>query len=161
MVAVVITLTATDPMNFPVELLKNGDTALVLFAAGFRGIQDAYWIKEAGMNATCVDDDPVKLGEMAPLYPEDWEFVLADAYNFALKGTERRQWDIVTADPFTYDMDKCARFIREWCRLARKAVVIGTKVDTYVEAPDGWKVTSTVKRTDYDGGVYWKTLEPA
>ncbi len=160
MVAVVITLKATDPMNFPVELLKNGDTALVLFAAGFRGVQDAYWIREAGMDATCVDSDPVKLAEMAPLYPESWEFVQADAYNFALEQTDRRQWDIVTADPFTYEMDKCARFIHEWCRMARRAVVIGTKTDTYVEAPTGWKVTATVKRTDYDGGVYWKTLEP-
>ncbi len=155
-----ITLAATDPMNFPLELLAEGETALVLFAAGFHGVQDAYWIKEAGMDATCVDSDPVKLAEMAPLYPESWEFVISDAYNFALQGTDRRQWDIVTADPWTQDMDKCARFISEWCRLARKAVVLGTKTDTYVDAPAGWKVISTEKRSDYDGGVYWTILEP-
>lgn len=154
-----ITLTATDPMNFPLELLQPGDTALVLFAAGFMGVQDAHWIREAGMTATCIDDDPTKLAQMAPLYPDTWEFLLADAYSFALTETTR-QWDVVTLDPWTNQMDKCASFISEWCRMARKAVVIGTGIATYVEAPAGWKVTDTRKRSDYDGGVFWTILEP-
>lgn len=156
-----ITLTATDPMNFPLELLEKDDTALVLFAAGFLGVQDAVWVREAGMTATCVDSDPDKLAEMQPLYPDGWEFVQSDAYEFAFNDTERRQWDIVTADPWTNGMDRCARFVHEWCRLARKAVVIGTGTDTVVKAPDGWEVTGTHKRTDYNGGVYWTVLEPA
>lgn len=160
MVAVVIALQATDPMNFPLELLNADDTALVVFAAGFMGVQDAYWIRQAGMVATCMDDDPVKLAEMAPLYPATWEFILADAYSYALTETTRRQWDVVTLDPWTNNMDKCASFIREWCRMAHKAVVIGTGVSTYVEAPDGWEVTDKRKRTEYDGGVYWTVLEP-
>lgn len=154
-----ITLTATDPMNFPLELLEKDDTALVLFAAGFHGLQDAVWVREAGMTATCVDSNPDKLAEMRPLYPDGWEFVQSDAYSFAF--SEIRQWDIVTADPWTNDMDRCSGFVHEWCRLARKAVVLGTGVGTVVEAPAGWKVTGTHKRSDYDGGVYWTVLEPA
>ncbi len=148
-------------MNFPLELLEDSETALVLFAAGFLGVQDAVWIRDAGLTATCVDTDPEKMASMKPLYPDDWEFVEQDAYAFAHWETERRQWDIVTADPWTGHMDTCARFLKEWCRLARKAVVLGTGVGTVVEAPEGWKVTGTRRRSDYDGGVFWTVLEPA
>lgn len=156
-----ITLTASDPMNFPLELLEEDDEALVLFAAGFHGLNDAVWIRESGMTATCVDSDPDKLAEMRPLYPGDWQFVESDVYSFAFGLTSREQWDIVTVDPWTQDMDRCARFVKEWCRLARKAVVLGTGVGTVVEAPVGWKVTGTRKRSDHDGGVLWTVLEPA
>jgi hypothetical protein len=43
---------------FPRGLLRPTDTALCLFAAGFLGANDVYWLYEAGLQeVTCVDTD--------------------------------------------------------------------------------------------------------
>lgn len=152
-----ITLTVTDDMNFPHAILAGCETALVVFAAHFRGVQDAYWIAEAGLTATCVDMDRQKLEDMEPMYPSDWEFVEADAYEWAVQ--PGRQWDVVTLDPWSGQFQRCADNISAWCRLARHAVVLGTGLSTDVEAPTGWTVTDRRRRSDYDGGVFWTVLE--
>jgi hypothetical protein len=142
---------------YPDRLLIGRQTALVVFAAAFHGLNDASWIADADLRATCVDLDAVKLDEMADIYPRDWAFVCADAYDLAAR--TQRQWDVVSCDPFTNEMQRCADNIEDWCRLARHAVILGTGTDTVVDVPDGWFVTGTVWRTGLDGGVYWTTLE--
>jgi hypothetical protein len=153
-------MTVTDDQNFPHDVLVGCETALVLFAAGFHGRQDAYWIKEAGMTATCVDSDPALLEEMKPLYPDDWSFVCDDAYGYALYADKHlsRQWDVVTLDPWTNEFQRCADNLPAWCRIARHSVVLGTGVHTDVTAPAGWRIEAVRKRTDYDGGVFWHLL---
>lgn len=148
-----------DDQNFPHEVLVGCETALVLFAAGFHGRQDAVWIADAGLRATCVDVDGVRLEEMRVIYPDGWQFVTSDAYVFA--AMTDRQWDVVTADPYTNQFDRCADSIAALCRVARRAVVIGVGPSTVVTPPQGWKITGSKRRSDYGGGVFWLTLERA
>jgi hypothetical protein len=143
---------------FPTEALEGSTTALVLFAAAFHGRQDAIHIADANLTATCVDTDAHKLGEMVLAYPERWEYVTGDAFEYALR-TER-QWDVVTLDPPSNLFQDCADRLPVWCRLARRAVMLGTGKTTRVEAPEGWAVTGTLWRSVFLGGVYWTVLEP-
>ncbi len=143
--------------DYPDHLLIGCETALIVFAAAFRGLNDASWIADAGLTATCVDNDGDKLSAMADDYPNDWEYVVANAWEWE---TDRR-WDVVSLDPFTQDMQRCADSLPKWCKLARHAVIVGTGRNTVIDVPDGWTVTGTVWRSTHDGGVYWTTLEPA
>jgi hypothetical protein len=142
---------------FPTDRLVGLESALVLFAAAFNGAQDACWIAEAGLTATCVDYDALALERMAALYPADWEFVHANAYVYA----STRRWDVVTVDCPTGHFEQAAEMVDVWCRFARHLVVLGTGSDTIVDAPAGWEISDTVKRSDYRGGVYWTVLERA
>lgn len=147
---------------YPVWALKGCETALIVFAAEFRGMNDAAWIVDAGLRATCLDINTAKLEEMSVHYPDDWEFITADAYDFAgeCAGSDMYRWDVVSLDPFTNHFARCAENIDVWCRLARRAVIVGTGTDTVIVSPPGWIQTDCVKRTDYQGGVFWTVLEP-
>jgi len=146
---------------YPGHRLQGCETALVMFAAGFLGKQDAYWIADAGLKATCVDADAAKVQEMQGMYPDDWDFVIGDVYDFAERHAGRWTWDVVSLDPWTQDFDRCAAQLATFCWLANRLVVIGTGVGTTLRVPLGWAVTEVVKRSDYRGGVYWTCLEPA
>lgn len=143
--------------RYPHEALSGCKTALVPFAAAFHGRQDAVWIADAGLRATCVDVDHEKLGAMVLAYPEGWEYVHGDAFAYA-EATGRR-WDVVSVDPFTAMFDRCAKALPLWCRLARKAVVLGTGAATEVAAPDGWAVVEVLQRSSFKGGVFWTVLK--
>jgi hypothetical protein len=146
--------------SYPTHLLHTGADALILFAAGFRGRQDGYWIAHAGMTATCVDIRPQLLDEMAEVYPDGWEFVTADAYDYAdeliLRG---RRFDVVSVDPPTGQFGRCADNLYLLCALARHAVVLGTGPNTVLPIPDSWQMTDLRFRSNYRGGVYWAVLE--
>jgi hypothetical protein len=148
------------PAIFPRHVLEGCGTALCLFAAAFKGQQDAVWLEEAGIRATCVDRDLAALYEMRNLYPDDWEFEVMDVFDFATE-TDRR-WDVVTVDCPTNLFDRCAEWLPIWCLLARKAVVLGTGADTdlNLRVPAGWSVTETLRRSPFNGGVYWTVLQP-
>lgn len=157
MVAEVSAQAVLDDMNYPHSVLVGCETALVVFCAAFRGYQDAWWIAEAGLRATCVDNDRAKLDEMGAIYPKDWEWLCLDAY----EGNPDRTWDVVSLDPWSNQFTRCADMIGTWCKLARHAVILGTGVDTIVRAPAGWVVSERRKRSAYDGGVFWTVLERA
>lgn len=155
-----MTIAVEKSHPYPTRVLEGRETALIVFAAAFAGMNDAAWIAETPVQATCVDNDREKLEAMRDLYPDGWRFVLADAYDFAVD-PKNVKWDVVSCDPFTNQFNDCAEFIGAWCRLAEHAVVIGTGIGTVVEPPDGWEITEVLKRTDYEGGVFWTVLEPA
>ena len=144
-----------DREAFPTAYLEGLSSALVLFAAAFNGKQDACWIEEAGLTATCLDVSEDAIAKMKPLYPPDWEFVVGNAYEFS----SHRWWDIVTVDCPSGQFDRAATQIGRWCDLARYVVMLGTGTDTVVGAPEDWSVTEVVRRSSYDGGVYWTVLE--
>lgn len=145
--------------SYPGHLIRGRVDALVLFAAAWLGRQDAYWIYDAGLKATCVDRDQEKLDEMKALYPDTWEFVNGDVYDFAENTWDT--WDVVSLDCPSDQFQKCADKLQLWCDLAHEAVILGTGVGTYYRVPDGWKVSDVRKRSTYLGGVYWTCLEPA
>ncbi len=144
---------------YPVWALKGCETALIVFAAEFGGMNDAAWIADEGLRATCLDLNGEKLEAMRGMYPEDWSYVEGDAYTWA-DALSSVRFDVVSLDPFTNHFQKCADNIYAWCRMARNAVIVGTGRDTVIVSPPGWIQTDCVKRTDYQGGVYWTVLEP-
>lgn len=145
--------------DYPTDVLVGSHTALLLFSAGFLGFNDGSFIRDAGLVATCVDNNAVRLEEMRRGYPPTWEFVCADVYEWA--PGERRQWDVVSVDPWTNEFTRCADLVDVWCRLAKHAVILGTGVDTVLTPPDGWRATRNVWRSNHADGVYWTLLERA
>jgi hypothetical protein len=103
---------------FPDQCPPRLRDALILFAAAFHGCQDAAWIAQAHIQGTCVDTDTFKLEEMRTMYPEGWEFVTADVFEFVK--TTGRTWDVVTADPWTNMMGLVADIVGRLCQLARR-----------------------------------------
>lgn len=147
------------PHTFPRHVLDGCATGLVLFAAQWHGKQDAIWLAEAGIKGTCVDTNADRLAEMATLYPDGWEYLAEDVFEFATM-TER-MWDVVTIDCPTNLFDRCAGWAAKWCSLARWAVVLGSGGAPELDLPMGWRVSETLQRSSFAGGVYWTVLEPA
>jgi hypothetical protein len=137
------------------------ETALCLFCAEWLGMQDAYWVAKAGLFGTCVDLQGEKLQQMRDVYPDDWEFVEADVYAYAQVAVrEEMSWDVVTLDPWTGQFQQCADLMETWTTLARKVVVLGhgNYRLTPPDAPEGWTLAHTIKRSDYKGGINWLVL---
>ena len=86
-----------DPRRFPLHALRGSKTGLCVFAAEWHGRQDAFWLYEAGIKTTCVDVNGQRLEEMRRIYPDGWEFVAEDAFEFQPPS----KYDVVTLDPFT------------------------------------------------------------
>lgn len=145
------------PELYPRQVLVGCESALVLFAAAFHGRQDAVWIADAEMQATLVDIDHEKLGEMVLAYPEGWEYVHGDVFDYCTR-TER-MWDVVSIDPPTNLFDRCEQLLSLWVLMANKAVVLGMD-DRPVVAPHGWQLTEVLRRSNFAGGVYWQVFQP-
>lgn len=141
--------------SYPRYLLRRGETALVLFAGAFHGRQDAIWVEAAGMTGTCVDVRPMTA--MQAMYPAGWEFVQADAYEYA--HASDRIWDVVSVDCPTGQFGRCADMLPLWCRLARRAVVLGCAPGFEASVPPGWFLASLMRRSDYAGGVCWAVVQ--
>lgn len=145
--------------SFPVEVLDGCESALLMFAGGFHGANDGVHVADAGIaDVTCVDVRAEGLNVMADLYPDTWEFVVAEAFEYA--AAARRRWDLVVVDCPTGLFDRCARMTDVWASLARRSVVLGCGARTIVDVPDGWTVSGCVRRSDFRGGVYWTVMEP-
>jgi hypothetical protein len=143
-------------MLYPRHALVGCSDALVLFAAAFYGQQDAVWMAEAGLQATCVDIDDGKLREMMDAYPESWTYVNGDAFEFSLR-TERT-WDVVSIDCPSNMFDRCAELLPLWCRIARRVIVLGSGENTETYEPDGWEYADCVRRSSNYGGTYWRVF---
>lgn len=142
---------------FPRHVLEGCETGLVLFAAAWYGKQDAVWLAEAGIRATCVDTNGGRLDAMALAYPDDWEFVVGDAFGYASR--TRRRWDVVTVDCPTGAFDRCAGLAATWCGLARRVVVLGSGPAPELDLPVGWNVAERIRRSNFRGGTYWTVLQ--
>ena len=138
------------------QFFEGCETALCLFSAAWHGRQDAYWIAKYGMQGVCVDLDGGRLEEMRAVYPEDWQFIQADVFNFTSIPT-RPRYDVITLDPFTNLFEKCADLLPRWCDNANRVVVLGHGNYRLKEppAPEGWTKGPRFKRSDFKGGIYW------
>lgn len=145
---------------YPTHLLEGCETGLVLFAAAFLGHNDAIHFAKAGLRTTCVDIDAERLREMQVLYPPDWEFVVADAFQYADDASHYAYgpWDAVSVDTFTGDaMRDSLGNLWDWTEIAEKVVTVtitDEALDAY-DVPTGWNA-SLFPRTS---GVYWLVLE--
>ena len=144
---------------YPTSALEGLASAFVGFAGGFSGRQDSAHIHQAGLQAVCVDRDPDRLMGMRDLYPDNWEFVTADVYQYAtMRYAQGARFDVVSLDPYTSQFQECANYIDLWCRLAMSVIVIGVGKTTDLATPDGWCQDSFLKRSRYQGGTYWAVL---
>lgn len=146
-----------DGAVYPRHLLAGCHDALVLFAAGFLGRQDAFWIAQADVHGTCVDVRPELVARMERLYPFNWEFVVADVYGF----DPGRKFDLASIDCPSGHFARCAELLPTWCSFARRYVVLGTGPHVAIRPPDGWRLLERRHRSDYAGGVEWAVLEKA
>jgi len=149
-----------DGRTYPRRILRDCGDALVLFAAGFLGRQDAVWIADAGLTAVCVDIRMKPLHEMAAVYPADWQFVVGDVYELAAFNALAKA-DLVSIDCPSGHFDRCADMVSMWCALARRYVVLGTSADIELDLPDGWSEVERRFRSDFAGGTYWSVLKRA
>jgi hypothetical protein len=142
---------------YPADILAGSDSALVLFGAAFLGVNDAIHMAGAGLtNVTVVDIEAEKLEEMRALYPQKWEFVPADAFDFVERQRSAGvRYDVVSADPFTNLMPRCRAELSSLCALARQAVVLGIEHGLEFDPPQGWR-SRRVERSEL---ADWIVLE--
>jgi len=140
---------------YPTDLLKDCASALLLFGAGFLGMNDGIHMADAGLFACVVDIDRPRLEHMAKIYPSDWMFVESDAWEFAERcGTK---FDIVSVDNFTGDAETpVLTSLSLWCSLAVKLVTVTrTRKPIDFTIPWGWE-PSLVERSSR---ANWLVLE--
>jgi hypothetical protein len=128
---------------YPAYLLREGETALALFAAGFHGWNDVIHFARNGMTAICVDSDADKLWQMSEVYPEGWSFYVDDAWDFAVHRAEHGiTYDVVSVDPFSGDAaERAWDTLGLWLSLARRVLTLTVTADADPKVPHvaGWR----------------------
>jgi hypothetical protein len=152
---------ACEARPYPTYLLEDAETGLCLFSAAFYGHNAEIHFALEDVHTTCVDTDQEKLRVMETLYPEDWNFVCEDAWDFAEKAALREEtWDIVSVDTFRGNAtDRSLADLSVWTDIANTAVM-ATLEDTQVhmyEIPDGWKASHFRRNSE----VLWLVLTRA
>ena len=142
---------------YPVDLLEGCETALLLFGAGFLGLNDGIHIADAGLDAFVIDIDREKLEHMVKLYPKTWTFCEADAWWFA--ENVNAQFDVVSVDNYTGDAEvPVLASLPLWCSLARKVVTVTkTRKNIQHSIPHGWEPSIVERSSRAD----WLVLERA
>lgn len=154
-------------MTYPVDLLHDIDSVLLLFASGFGGINDGCHVREAGIaQVTAVDTDAVTLAAMEAEYPDHWEFEQMDAFGLCRYTT--RRWQLVSADlPSSMPLEMVDR-LPLFTRVAERYVVSTVcrhnfpgevSLEELPAAPEGWRYRQLVRRSDYRGGIWWLVSE--
>lgn len=128
---------------YPAHKLREGETGLALFSAGFLGINDAIHFARMEMTSTCVDINASKLRKMERMYPDDWTFVVSDAWEFADAAAGRGDvWDVVSVDTFLGDATKRSlESLEVWCALSRRLVTATIPARADYVKPRGWNLS--------------------
>lgn len=134
---------STVARPYPAWLLNHCETGLCLFSSAFLGHNDAIHFARAELQTTCVDVNNAHLAQMAGLYPDDWDFVCDDAWEFAAASVERGEmWDAVSVDTFLGDATaRSLTTLELWCSLARVFVTATIPTGLLAAPPDGFKAT--------------------
>jgi hypothetical protein len=146
---------------YPRELLRDCESALLAFCSGRMGAADGHWVREAGLHdVVCVDWDSETLEPFAQSYPDEWRYVLRDAFEYAQHCT--RTFDLVSADmPSQYEL-RMLGSMALWCSLACKYVTATVMKSCLTGGgwwiPEGWKIRELVKRNEHEDGRVWMWL---
>lgn len=151
-----VTEVACEARPYPTYLLENAKTGLCLFSAAFLGHNEAIHFVLEDVQTTCVDIDQEKLSVMQSMYPEGWEFVCRDAWEFAESAAAvGRTWDIVSVDTFRGNAtEKSLTTIDLWCSLADTAVVMTMEQGQDYDVPLGWEAQLFRRNSE----VFWLVL---
>lgn len=148
-----------DSRPYPVELLEETSSALILFAAAFLGHNDAVHFAEAGVpDVTLVDIDGERLEEMRALYRDDrWRWITGDAWEMAEAAqASHERWDVVSVDTFHGDAEeRSLGNLASWTSIARRAVVVSAAAGAIYHVPAGWG-SRLLRRSS---SAYWLILE--
>lgn len=125
---------------YPGYLLPRGGTALSLFASGYHGWNDCVHFLRHNMTCDCVDLDETKLEQMRAVYPDDWTFTVADAWQFAEEMADGGAvWDVVSVDTFLGEAtERSLASLDLWTSLARFLVTMTVPLGFEAVAPEGW-----------------------
>lgn len=147
---------ACEARPYPTYLLENAVTGLCLFSAAFMGHNEAIHFALEEVETTCVDIDQEKLHVMTDLYPEDWNFVCCDAWDFAEAAAEKgTRWDVVSVDTFRGNAtERSLTTLDLWCSIAEKAVIATLEDGQEYEVPEGWSVQIFRRNSE----VFWLVL---
>jgi hypothetical protein len=147
---------AMEARPYPTYLLETAETGLCLFSAAFMGHNDVVHFALEDVRTTCVDVDAEKLDAMAALYPDDWAFVCADAWEFAKDAAENGvRWDVVSVDTFRGNAtERSLANLDVWCAIADKAVVATLEDGQTHEVPEGWSAQLFRRNSE----VFWLVL---
>lgn len=141
--------------SFPVTLLSDCSSALLLFGCGKGGEYDGRYVRDAGVtDVTVVDHHRGLISAMRPSYPDEWLFVRADAWRFARSC--RRRFDLVSVDPPSGPISRTSTLdVVLWAGLAERHLLIGHGVDMSPVPPRGWELRECIQRSGYLGGWFW------
>jgi hypothetical protein len=143
---------ATEARPYPTYLLEGAETGVCLFSAAFLGHNEAIHFALEEIQTTCVDVDQEKLSVMASMYPESWEFVCRDAWEFAdAAASVGMTWDVVSVDTFRGNAtERSLSDLSPWCAIANKAVIATLADDMPYEVPEDWTETKFQRNSEVD-----------
>jgi hypothetical protein len=104
---------------------NDAQTGLLLFGAYFKGENDGRFLHDAGLTCTVIDNQQHLLDAMAPDYPDSWEFICADAFDYA-QATDRT-WDVVSVDPSSPEEPRTLRWADTFRKLANMMTIVGCR----------------------------------
>ena len=147
---------AGEARPYPTYLLEDAKTGLCLFSAAFGGHNEAIHFALENVETTCVDIDQEKLHAMVGLYPEDWDFICQDAWEFAEHAfAEGKRWDVVGVDTFRGNAtERSLKTLELWCSIAEKAVVATLEAGQMYQVPEGF----TAQHFKRNSEVFWLVL---
>ena len=141
-------------LGFPIELLEPEMSILCLFSAAFFGNNDIQFIHEAGCrDVILLDNDEIKLRATARRF--NYDFRVTDIYEW-LKSSPIEVYDIVVSDQWS-NQDQLIHvdYFQQIKLMARKYMILGcTEMWLQGDRPEG----EYYKRSNYNGGVYWRVL---
>ncbi len=147
---------ADEAQPYPAQYLEGLETALCLFGAAFEGRNDAVHMWEYGIRTNVVDVDFGALSKMRRLYPDDWQFVNVDAWEYAEAARrEELVFDVVSVDTFTGNAElRSLASLELWTSIAGYLVTLTATPGHPFDVPDGWLVSRHWRAP----GVYWLCL---
>lgn len=141
--------------GFPSHVLKPSHKVLSLFSAAFGGKQDVKYIHEAGVeNCLLVDINAACLSRMDFPYQK----LCADCFEFIDKAhAKREKFDIIVSDHWTgQDKEIHGTYFEKLSQMA-PILILGIcqqYINTLPSLPKG----TYYKRSDFNGGVYWRLI---
>ncbi len=136
-----VELIADDARPYPAHLLEGLATGVCLFGAAYLGHNDAVHFWEHGLATQVVDVDFDRMAQMRRLYPDDWNFVVMDAWQYA-EGCVANEiaFDAVSVDCYTGDAEQRALETLElWTELANELVTVTIATGSRFTVPKGWR----------------------
>ena len=131
-------------------------SALCLFGCAFNGRNDGQYLLEAGLDVTFIDIDQERIDAMQAVYP-DAKYLRADAYGFVRGASaDQRNWDVVSADPFTNDMGRSLEYRKHFAAITGRMLVLGAD-KTAIEQAEAEDVSPLwwTERIERVPLVYW------